>query len=151
MGGAGSFLGGLGIGQSSGSDFPRKLARNPLKYLMKDADKYGIHRLAALGHSMNYPPVSIGQRRDLQRMGQGLDQMLKSFDPTTKRLRELSIQQEEAKLERYKLDTQISKRELNQLNKPTIDFKSSIDKHFGIPGQTSGIRYVPSEVSHPGS
>lgn len=85
LGGAGMFAGGIsglfGGNSETGKvrgKYIRKAIKNHWEETMKQADKYGIHRLVAMGMqpmSGQYGSFSDADKPDFSRMGQGLEKM----------------------------------------------------------------------------
>lgn len=148
IGAASDLLGGM-IGASTGNQAANKawkrqkyLLKTQLQMRVKDAEKAGIHPLAAIGSQpVNFQPIPIG-RTDygIGRAGQTISRAMQQL-PTQaeKQLQTIQLEQEKEKLKQMQLQSQAMVKA--QMPQPAIDTHP-----LGIQGQSDGPQFVTPQV-----
>lgn len=156
----GSLLGGLFGSKSTSSANQANLtaqeraARYGIRWRVEDAEKAGLHPLAALGMTpINISPSHVGQDYSyIGRMGQDIGRAIASQKTSSeKRIDAIKLLQEEELLKNMKLKNVGLMREVSnvkQISMPSLstDF---YDRYFNIPGQSNGTGQM--STGEPGS
>lgn len=144
LGSIGGVIGGL-LGKKSDQELQKDFAKKGIQWRVADANKAGIHPLAALGaNTISYSPVGVGS--DLPALGEslgaGLDRAQAAAGTSGQRARQM----EDLSLERAGLENDLLRSQIAQINRPHVGpAMQSLDGSDGTiklvpPQQTPNMR-----------
>lgn len=115
-------------------DMQREFAKNSIQWKVEDAQKAGIHPLAALGAQVSSPsPVTVGT--DFGSLGQDVSRAINATRTQPERNDAISKTYQDLEITNKTLQNELLKSQINKINASiNPPFPAAIDQNF-IPGQ----------------
>lgn len=138
-------------GQEREIELQREFAQNGLRWKVEDAQRAGIHPLAALGATgASYSPVGLGDN-DYSAVGSSVGQDIsRAVDATRtapERMGAISHKMEALGLERASLENDLLRAQILDITRPRTPPFPMADGGYNVPGQPgSGIKIAGGDV-----
>lgn len=134
-------------GQEREIELQKEFAQNGLRWKVEDAQRAGIHPLAALGSSgAQYSPVGLGDNDSAaigSSIGQDLSGAINATRTAPERATALGSKMEALGLERAGLENELLRAQILDITRPRVPPFPMADGAYNMPGQpASGVTKV---------